>query len=444
METITREDGKRVLRVHLPADSELVIRVPWSEGRCASSLKLQTPGGIHNEPRVEVYGAPLQPDVRYHLIPGMVYSVFAWSSGTVEVAGSALLIRNVMRSSTRSITRPIVEYHCLTQDRRSEAEKLGTIGPVTVICGRRGLTKSVVARSLCNYAARAGWKPLFVDLDCGELQTVGIPGTVGAAVIDFPLASDDVVAMTHVAVTFFVGATEPQRAGPNTEMVMSPQYVNFSNALMSTVRERLQQQKGGIYASSGAVVVLPELCDNSAVNYIVDLVQQYGVTGILTIGDDYLFHKLLARLSTAQGEADGVQVDKLSQSYVLGGVLQQEVLLPLRFEEFFLGTGAVSLLPSNWLKRFEKLEVLQLREDGDQVVCVNVERSALQGIVGCIAALFKISKEESPLNSTPIAYARVQAVDAVGVTFFTTTHYTYPSEKLTAVIGSVRWITSGS
>lgn len=440
MEILTTDDSKKLLRAQLQADTELLIRVPGDEGRNTATIRLQPVAATQNEPRVEIFGAPLQPDVRYHLLAGTTYTLFAWTNATVEIAGSHLLVRNVMRSGTRSLTRPILEFHCLTQERRSEAEKLGSVGPVTLICGRDGLTKTLIARSLCSYAARSGWRPLYVDLDCGELQSVGIPGTVGAAVIDFPTAVDDVMSLTHVAITYFVGTTDAQKMGPNGESVMSAQYTNYANALLGTIRDRLHQHKGNIYAASGAVVIVPELRDNSGVNYITDLIQEFGVTNIMTVGDDYLFHKLLAH----PGIPSRVQVDKMSQSFLIAGTLPPEELLPIRFDDYFLGTGAVTLLPSQWTRRFERLEVLQLKEDGDQVVCANVERNALLGIVGCLAALFKMSKEGTPLNSTPVVYARVQSVDAVSITFLTTTHFTYPSEKLIVVVGSVRWITSAA
>lgn len=433
------EEGKVSVVVQLPADGELLVRVPGNEPRCHAVIKVVAEPGA-SDPKVDVAGAPLVPDIQYYLIPGICFTVFAWSNAVVHIEGSASLVKNVVRSPSRSATRAVVEFHCQLHKSRIVAEQTASCGPVTLVCGMNSSEKISVARSLCSYAARAGWKPLLVDLDCGASQTIGIPGSIGAAVVEYPMSIDEVISLSQVCTTFFTGSLDPQHVNSSGELVISLAYSHFSDILLRVCRKRLSMHCGDVYASSGSVVIVPELRDNSGVNYVADIAHAFGAAHILCIGDDYLFHKLFVRLS---GTSDrGIHVDRLSQSNQLGVPSLDLKLLPRIFNNYFHGSGAVVLQPSQWTKCYTMLTILHVMEVNGQVVLVDVERNALQGIIGCIGALFLSSKVTSALQSSPLAYARIQSIDATGVSFLTTTHFTFPSERLTVVVGSVRWITS--
>lgn len=59
-------------------------------------------------------------------------------------------------------------------------------GPRVMIVGPSDVGKSSLSKILINYASRAGWSPLFVDLDLGQ-NAISLPGTIAAAPIEHPL-----------------------------------------------------------------------------------------------------------------------------------------------------------------------------------------------------------------------------------------------------------------
>ncbi|KAG5477094.1 hypothetical protein LSCM1_05435 [Leishmania martiniquensis] len=427
--------------VTLPADGELIITVPSSEPKCSALIKLEASNGTI-DPRVDVAGSPLVTDISYYLLPGATLNVFAWTVSVVRVEGSERLLRGIIRSPAKSITRPLVEYHCVLHTQRAIAEKTQSSGPVTLICGGQLAGKIAAARTLANYAARAGWKLTLVDLDPGVQQLVGLPGSIGAAIVDNPLALDEAVALSLVCTTFFVGATEVESFDKLGEASIRAAYAQFSKLLLNCVHERLSIHANNIYGFSGAIVVVPEVHGSGGVNFISELIQQYDVSNVLCLGDDDLFHALYLRHDRGNAtQSDYVKIDRISHNFSVVPPANADGVMSSRYSDYFLGAGAVDLHPSQWSKPFNSIDVLMVKEEQGQVVLSPVPKEELQGIVGCIGALYS-PKSGSPLQSSPLAYARVQTIDPAGIYFLTSTHFTFPSEKLTLLVGSVRWITS--
>lgn len=433
--------GAKSLVVTIPADGELIIAVPLNEPKCSSSIELQPSTGL-TDSRVDVAGSPLVADISHYLLPGTTVNVFAWTASAVKIEGTEQLLRNVIRSSTKSVTRPIVEYHCVLHTQRVAAQQSQAMGPVTLVCGGRLSGKEFVVRSLVNYAARAGWKPLLVDLDPSVHQMIGLPGSIGAAIVDYPVPPDEIVSLSLVSTTFFVGSTEVQKTDKLGEPSMSAAYVHFTKQLLTCMRERLSTHVNDLYGSSGAIVLVPEVHGTSGLNFVSDMIQQYDISSVLCLGDDDLFLSLYSRHDRGHaGQPDFVKVDRISHNFSVVPPPSSDVLLPLRYSEYFSGAGAIGLHPSLWSKPFNNIDVLLLREDQGQVVLAAVPKDELLGVVGCIGALY-LSKSVSALQSSPIVYARVEKIDPEGIHFLTSTHYTFPSEKLVLLVGSVRWITS--
>lgn len=431
---------KNVL-VTIPTDGELIITVPLSEPKCSASIRLEPSTGT-TDSRVDVAGSPLIADISYYLLPGSTLCVFAWAVGIVRIEGSEQLLRSIVRSSAKSITRPLVEYHCVLHTQRVAAEKMQSAGPVTLICGGNLSGKLMVARTLANYAARAGWKPTLADLDPGVHQMVGLPGSIGAAIVDYPVSLDEVTQLSLVSTTFFVGSTEVESFSKLGEAAMGAAYVHFSKLLLNCVRERLAAHANDLYGFSGAVIVLPEVHGTSGLNFVSEVVQQYDVTNVLCLGDDDLFHLLYLRHDRGNAnQLDYVKIDRISHNFSVVPPANADTLLPLRFRDYFFGAGAVGLHPSQWSRPFNNIDVLLLKDEQGQVVLSAVAKEELQGIVGCIGALYA-AKSVSALQASPVAYARVQSIDPAGIYFLTSTHFMFPSEKLTLLVGNVRWITS--
>ncbi|KAL7701619.1 beta-sandwich domain of polyadenylation factor [Lotmaria passim] len=433
--------GPKSLVITIPTDGELIIAVPLHEPKCSSSIKLEPSTGLADS-RVDVAGSPLIADISYFLLPGTTINVFAWSSSAVRIEGSEQLLRGVVRSSTKSITRPIVEYHCVLHMQRVAAQQSQSLGPLTLVCGGNLSGKGTVVRSLVNYAARAGWKPLLVDMDPSAYQMIGLPGSIGAAIVDYPIPLDEVMALSLVITTFFVGSTEVQRTDKLGEATMNAAYVHFTKQLLTCVRERLSTHVNNLYGCSGAIVLLPEVHGSSGVSFVSEIIQQYDVSSVLCLGDDDLFHSLYLRHDRGYAnQPDFVKVDRISHNFSVIPPLSPEVLMPVKYNEYFFGAGAVGLHPSQWSKPFNNIDVLMLKEEQGQVILSAVPKDELLGVVGCIGALY-LSKSVSALQSSPVVYARVEKIDPEGIHFLTSTHYTFPSEKLFLLVGSVRWITS--
>ncbi|CCW71012.1 unnamed protein product [Phytomonas sp. Hart1] len=428
------------INIQLSVENEVFIKVPQSEPRCSAKVVVQSASG--SEARVECLGAPLFVDVSYYLIPGEQVALFSWTNAVILIEGSDLLLRNVFRTSIRSLNRAIIEYHSFLHEVRAESEKSLIEGPITLLCGRDDSIKLSTAKTLCNYATRTGWKPLLVDLDCRRSPILGIPGSVSASVVEFPITLDEVFSHTHVSITFFVGTTEPQHQAE--DKMLSPSYVHYSRFLLSCCNDRLTKHQSNIFGWSGMIVIVPELMDNAAVNFITDIVEAHNVSHILTFGDDYLFHKLHIQYLTRVGlhGRSKVQVDRISKGHSHIPLPPLEQMLPGIFHSYFHGSGPIIFQPSQWLKSFETIEILRFKESTDQVQLITVEKDELQGIVGCIGALFHFDKIGTPLNSVPFAYVRVHSIEPTGVFLLTTTPFTFPSDRLTLVIGTVRWITS--
>ncbi|CBH09887.1 hypothetical protein, conserved [Trypanosoma brucei gambiense DAL972] len=431
----------------LQAGSELVVVVPYSTERCSATLKVVSgAGGL--EPRVDVLGAPVIVDVSYNLPPGITFTVFTWSNANIRIEGSKQLVQNCFRSTTHPFARSIVEYHCLIHNARLLADKQGLFGPMVLICGQNDTEKHAISRTLSSYAARTGWAPQFVDLDCGMGQLLSTPGTVAACVSECPMTLDEDTSTGPLSVAFFVGSTEPQVKGVSGEWNMFAPYVHYCRLLLSCVSERIARHKGGAGGSSGAIIVLPELRGSNGLLFVVDIIRQFNISHILCVGDDFLFcglHERIPRLREHMASRVGgdIRLDKLSGSPHFPSPDTRTERLSSIMERYFFGGGAVDLQPSEINRRYANIEILLLKEANGQAVVSPVEQDALEGVVGCVGSLFESSAihEKGALSLAPFALARVQGIDANGVSLLVSTHSVIP-ERLTMIVGAFRWVTS--
>lgn len=436
---ILNTESHEKISINLPEDGELCIIVPLNEGR-AASISVQNSTAT-NDPRVDCMGAPMIPGVNYRLLAGESFSIYSWTSAVIDIQGSSSLLKNVFRNPVKSLVRPIVEYHCLLHQIRADADKKGDIGPVVLLCGNNSSGKSCIARSLCSYAARSGWKPLLVDLDNSVSQMIGVPGSIGAAVVEYPIVMDEIISQSLVTFSYFTGFLECQRT-THSGSSMSPTYVNYTTLLLDLVKDRLYSHIGTTIGSSGAIIVLPELVGMSGVNFAIDIAEKYMGTNILCCNDDFLFHKLYSRFcEDIPIEQVQTKVDKISSTYVAPAVIPHEIILPKLFKDFFYGNGPTNLLPQRWARGLDKVKVFQLKDDNNKAGLDSVQLESLQGIVGCIAALYPDNQPQSILTASPLTVGKIDTIDATGIQLLTATH-SLPYERICLVVGSVRWISS--
>eukprot|EP00796_Vickermania_ingenoplastis_P009248 gene9248-6501_t len=417
---IYADDNLRTISIQLSADGELCILVPFDESGWSSSVTVQNVANSNEKkqlvPKVDVLGSPLVPGVKYYLLPGQNFSLYSWTPSTIEVHGSLKLLHNMFKMPVKSVTRPLVEYHCGLDQLRRVLHKRGETGPVVLVCGSTSSGKAQIGRTLCSYAARSDWKPLLVDLDCGVSQMIGVPGTIGAAITEYPVTIDEVISQTHVCFSFFTGFLECQSVRDG-EATMGASYRHYSFMLLDVMRDRLNSHLGTTYSSSGAVIVLPEVVGVSGANFVFDVVEKYAISHILCCGDDYLFHKLYSRfVEDVDVNHAHTRVDKISQSYFTPAPVPTQLLLPTLFENFFNGQGPIRILSALLLRPFDKVEVFQIKEDSTSSMptLTSVEREELQGKVGCMTALYPSNHSQSLLSASPLTIAKIDAVDARG------------------------------
>ncbi|CCD18832.1 hypothetical protein, conserved [Trypanosoma vivax Y486] len=431
----------------LGSGSELVVVVPFEMERCIASLKVISTGG-NSEPRVDILGAPAIVDVPYNLVPGAVFTVFAWSNATIHIEGPKQLIMNCFRSTTPPSSRHIVEYHCIIHNARIIADKQNNFGPMILICGRNGTENHAVARTLCSYAARTGWAPQLVDLDCGGCQMLGAPSTVCSAVIEYPITIDEELTTGPLSIGFFVGSTECQtKSGPCEWSMLAP-YTHYCGQLLSCVSERVARHRGNVSGSSGAVIVLPELKGTSGLLFIEDLLRRFNISHVLCIGDDFLFCGIQSRIpklrdAISSRSAVLPRIDRISSCPHFPSTNTRPDHISSIIEKYFFGSGFTDLQPSEVNKRYSSIEIFLLKDLDGQTVLTSVLQDSLEGIVGCVGALFEYSKirEKDKLSVTHFALARIQSFDANGVNLLISTHSSLP-EKLVLIIGTFRWVTS--
>lgn len=431
-------EKKVKLSIQLSADKELIVVVPLAEKKNSSFICVHSATSYY-DPKVDIMGAPMIPDVQYNLLPGTTVSLYSWSSSTIDICGSPTLIKNIHRNPCKSLIRPLVEYHCLLHQGRSDADKKSGIGPITLICGNSVGSKPQIGRTLCSYAARCGWKPLLVDLDCGVLQSIGVPGCISAAAVEYPIAVDEVISQTHMSLLYFTGSLECQK-NTDMEVIMNPIYCNYVTVLMDVIEQRFSTHMGTLHSLSGAIIIIPELVGTSGINFVIELIEKYAISNVLCCGDDFLFHKLYSRFCDNVAVPQ-IKVDKISQGFLSNISIPEEVFLSTLYKNFFYGNGATILYPASWTQTLDRLEIYCLKDDNKNAVLESVEMEALQGIVGCIAALFYLNNSQSLLLASPFTIAKIEAIDSAGLHLLTTTH-SPPLEKICVVVGSVRWFSS--
>lgn len=117
------------------------------------------------------------------------------------------------------------------------AEEKDLQGPISMVVGPADVGKSTLCRLFLNYAVRLGRRPIYVDLDVGQ-GVIGIPGTIGALLVERPATIDEGFSQQAPLVYHF-GHTTPSE---NVHL-----YQALVSKLADVTLERLQANKKGFY-----------------------------------------------------------------------------------------------------------------------------------------------------------------------------------------------------
>lgn len=180
----------------LEKDNELRFEV---ESNAFVKLEVQ-------EGKAEIYGTELVNSRVYEFGSNAKIAVFTWFGCSIRLSGK-------WEAAYPSKDTPMTIYlntHGALETKRkkcAENDDIDEIGPKVLVVGPQDVGKSVVCRTLLNYAVRFGSKPTLIDIDVGQ-SAISIPGTVGALTIDRP--ADPVDSFDHKQpIVYHFGHTSP-------------------------------------------------------------------------------------------------------------------------------------------------------------------------------------------------------------------------------------------
>eukprot|EP00758_Cryptobia_borreli_P002230 Tbor_TRINITY_DN2878_c0_g1::TRINITY_DN2878_c0_g1_i1::g.23236::m.23236/K14399/CLP1, HERB; polyribonucleotide 5'-hydroxyl-kinase len=321
----------------VPADHELRIYTPLDESH-ESSIRLAGNKSAAGDCRgdADFFGAPMMEGEKYLLLPGEICVLHSWSDVTVEIDGSEQLHYGgcIEIAGNGMHARPLAEYDSRLRDARDRAMKASRgpssaagfnedidfdgIGPRVLIVGKPSSGKHAALRTLGNYAAWQGYRPTIVDFNPSTSQCVGLPGSIGACVQEFPLRPDDGAGYQSFCGTllYTVGTTTAQYdqvvvkspavnsaatpiSGLLADAFMTSQrsipaaYKHYVRLLANKVNERLFKGVcGTISAYSGCIAVAPSVTGRDGLDLIKIIIETLQATHVLCIGDGHLHSQL--------------------------------------------------------------------------------------------------------------------------------------------------------
>ncbi|XP_041366573.1 polyribonucleotide 5'-hydroxyl-kinase Clp1-like [Gigantopelta aegis] len=129
----------------------------------------------------EIFGSELAKNKTYTFPPGSKVAIFTWHGCSIRMKGKT----EVAYVSKETPMVMYVNSHAALEQMRQKAEDDCSRGPRVLVVGPTDVGKSTLCRMLANYAVRLGRSPILTDLDVGQGH-VGIPGTIGAFVVERP------------------------------------------------------------------------------------------------------------------------------------------------------------------------------------------------------------------------------------------------------------------
>ena len=176
----------------LTPNSELRVQLPCDRTNASLTISLQQNTTVesadpkHNTNSCEINGSELVPGVPYTFEGGSGIGLFSNTGCTLRVRGPARVVREVYTTTSTNTRLSIRDLHLQLNQKRGQArdaEKDGSenLGPRVLVVGTESVGKTAVAHTLVNYAARTGYRPLFLDLDsirvneCATLSCVDAP-----------------------------------------------------------------------------------------------------------------------------------------------------------------------------------------------------------------------------------------------------------------------------
>lgn len=118
----------------------------------------------------EIFGTELVCDTDLVLQEGERGTVVTFHGCKITVKGLGLDAFVMDAVEDHDLLHVYVNIHANLQEARKKATEDQSRGPRVLVCGPENVGKSVLCRTLVNYAARRGSKPVLVDVNVGLNQ----------------------------------------------------------------------------------------------------------------------------------------------------------------------------------------------------------------------------------------------------------------------------------
>lgn len=254
----------------------------------------------------EVYGCEMLLGRTYH-ISGDKIAVFTFDGATLEVRG-----KSQVEYVSEDCTVPIfLNVHLALENarndvyRRAKKSRSGVFElPVVLVLGYgRGTT----CRTLMNYATRQSKSFLFVDLDVDNRSAM-FPGVLSCTQVCRLWEIEERLSGAQ-PVAFYFGDNQVKENPKKFRLLSSGLAVLVQKKKENIAREPTYDQCAGVIIRS------PQPSDDFSLDEIEQLVSDFGVTVILTIGNERLFAGAKKRFDALK-EISVVNISKSSGVHI--------------------------------------------------------------------------------------------------------------------------------
>ena len=240
----------------------------------------------------EVFGMELAKDQSYKYEGPTHFALFTWYPNCkVELTG---IPSDACYAADDTQMKAYAGIHGRLNWKRDEARRIGADGPRVLIVGPTDCGKSTLCQILLAYGVRAGYAPVFVDLDVGQ-STLSIPGTIGAAVLSPKEITPHRGITAARPVLYWYGDKTPDST---TGMIGDgSRYGSLVSRLATAVDERTSNDEA--IRASGIIVNMCGRVDEVGYQEMLHVVQSYSIELVLVLGHDRLYSKLNKELSSS-------------------------------------------------------------------------------------------------------------------------------------------------
>lgn len=296
-----------IILEHILQGHELRLEVDWG-----AAVHLTLRSG-----EAEIFGTSLELGQKFR-ISGQKIAIFSWKGCTLDVEGTP----EVVYQSEDTPMSQYMNVHDTLDARRTKAKAKKGEGPRTLIVGPTDSGKSTLSKILLNYAVRAGWAPIFADLDIGQ-GAITVPGCISATPVEAPIDIEEGLP-TDAPLVYYYGHLTPS---DNSAL-----YKRLVERLAAVLEARAAKDPGA--RAAGMVINSMGWIEALGYEILVHSIQTLKADVVLVVGQERLFNQLQTELKSS-----GVSVVKLSKS---GGVVTRTKELratarKARVEDYFYG-----------------------------------------------------------------------------------------------------------